>query len=247
MSKAASVAAAALLFVAGCSDADDSADDAAAGTSGTGAGTGGASGSSGGGSSGAGGGSSGSGGGAGTATGGKGGGGAGGTAGGGPVARGAISLNVLAGCALPEGYLDFPAISGGHPVTATDKSGAIAHGAMTVDGKAAKVLCSLNGTTAIDFSGGITIGAGTSMSQSQVNAGPLAEGEPADGGALVAGAVVPKQYAAPLDGCTHTPIEFDPAAGTVWGEFTCPSFETSDGSDSCELGTSYYYFENCAL
>jgi hypothetical protein len=46
-----------------------------------------------------------------------------------------------AGCSLDAQTLDVPVVSGGHPVTADDKSGVVADGAMTSDAKQVKVAC----------------------------------------------------------------------------------------------------------
>jgi hypothetical protein len=65
------------------------------------------------------------------------------------------------------------------------------------------------------------------------------------GGLVMSGPPLPEGYGAPVDSCTHTPIEVDPATRSVWGEFRCPTIDNEDNTSVCEVGASYYFFENC--
>lgn len=40
-------------------------------------------------------------------------------------------------------------------------------------------------------------------------------------------------------------LDIDTSTRSVWGEIECPQFESIDGQSVCEIGPSYYYFENC--
>jgi hypothetical protein len=239
-----------ITFASACGDGSDSDDGGASqsgagGTTSAGTGGGGTSGSAGtspsaGGSSGAGaagrGGSSGSGGSSGNGGGGK------------NAVRGAVSLDLRApsGCSIAAGSRDFPVITGGHPVTATAKTAAVEDGGTTPDGKAADVSCRFfSASASTGFDASIAIGVGPSEVLVNLSASALTAGATTTGGIILDDPALPNQLGAPVRTCMHTPIEVDDATGSVWGSFTCPVFQTNDESDVCELGTSYYFFENC--
>jgi hypothetical protein len=164
------------------------------------------------------------------------------------VLRAAVSLNVLAGssCSLPAEFIDVPEVSAGHPVTATAKADALQNGGMTADGNRVTIACMWAQVgDALLFDGAIRIRIGASTTLVNLGAMALTDGQPAQGGLFVSGPILPQQYNSPANGCTHTPIEIDPVTRSIWGEIKCPVFESFDGEDTCEIGTSYYFFENC--
>jgi hypothetical protein len=241
-----------LLLAGACSSDDDSGDDTTTGgTSGSG-GTG-LAGSSNGGTSGSAagplttGGSAGSpGSSAGSSGGGKG--GNAGSSGGGSVLRGAVSLNVLASstCSLPAEYIDLPSVAAGHPVTATTKGEALENGGTTAEGNRVTLSCiweELDSGLFLDATVNIQMGA--SRTSVNLGYGPLVEGEPGKGRLVASGPILPEEYRAPLDSCTLTAIDIDPTTRSVWSEIKCPTFQSRDSEDICEIGPSYFFFENC--
>jgi len=242
-----------LPFLAGCSDdADDGANtgatagsSAAGGTAGStssggNAGTGGA-----GGSAGTGAGTGGSGGSAGSGAAGSGAGTAGDS---GSAVRGAVSLNIVggSGCSLSPQYQDFPALASGHPVTATSKAEAATHGEDTPDGQPAQVVCEWIGSAApYTISARITLGPAGPTDRSVFLGSPTVVGVPANDGIGINVPDLPAQYGSFSEPCTVTPIEVDETTRSVWGEFSCPSIGPEEGDDSCEVGPSYFFFENC--
>lgn len=181
-------------------------------------------------------------------------GGAGGKAAGGSgglsssAVRGAVSINVLAPteCSVPAQYVDFPKLAAGHPIGAVDKSMVLEHGGTTPEGQAVTITCTwLDAASPPGFDAVLTIGAGAARRRVNLGAASLVAGQASTGGLVVPSSELAEQYGAPLSTCIHTPIEVDLATRSVWGLVTCPEFETTDGSSVCEVGPSYYYFENC--
>lgn len=188
-------------------------------------------------------------GGAGTSAAGAGGASAGGAgAGGASLLGAAVSLNLLAPstCSLPAEFIDYPKVPEGHPVTATTKGETLRHNGMTADGARVRVACMWAELgQALLFDGSIQIQGAGSTSAINLGATSITEGQPAEGGLVISGAVLPAQYGAPIESCTLTPIEIDRETNSIWGEIQCPTFESLDSDDVCEIGPSYFYFRNC--
>lgn len=172
-----------------------------------------------------------------------------GTAGGsGAPVRGAVSLNIVggSGCSLDPQYQDFPEVSSGHPVTATSKGDAATDGEDTPDGQPAQIVCEWLGTTAPHtISARITLGPPGPTDRSIFLGSPTVVGVPENDGIGINVPDLPEQYGSFSEPCTVTPIEVDEATRSVWGEFSCPSIGPEEGDDSCEVGPSYFFFENC--
>jgi hypothetical protein len=166
----------------------------------------------------------------------------GGAAGSSPLARGAISLNLLApaGCSLTPHYEEFPSTASGHAVTATEKGPGIQDGDAS-DGGPANVFCRRTGanppykitasisTGFLDTARGINLTTGTTVGV-------------ATAGSAVVQLPVDQNY---MGECMFTPIEVDETAHSVWGGFSCDSFVPFEGQDPCAIGESYFFFENC--
>jgi hypothetical protein len=132
-------------------------------------------------------------------------------------------------------------------VTATSKAKLLVDGGMTAEGGADTVRCSLAGSDTLGyiFDGEINVPMGTSRAVVTLGGYPLAEGETGDGWVQALGTLFSGQRGTPDDNCTQRIIELDPESHSIWGEISCPSFQTLDESDTCAIGTSYYAFENC--
>jgi hypothetical protein len=166
-----------------------------------------------------------------------------GTGGAANVVRGAISLNILgASCSLDDQFLDFPAVAGGHPVDGASVGELLEHGGTTADGEPVSLTCSWSdsrvnigidiGPTGDQF--GVSLGSGTVV------------GETTQGGIALFSATLPDNYGSSAEApCEYVPIEVDQAARSIWGMVSCGILDDSSGTDRCELGPSYFYFENC--
>jgi hypothetical protein len=156
--------------------------------------------------------------------------------------RAGASLNVLApsGCALAAHYEDFPAVQGGHPVGATDKTTGVADGEPNEQGVATNVTCTLYGKAApYTVGGGITIGGGAQ----QRILGFQSKLEPADStGSVVLTLPGGVNYHGT---CSFSAIHVDVDYKNVWGSMTCETL-TGEANDVCAMGPSYFFFENCS-
>jgi hypothetical protein len=159
------------------------------------------------------------------------------------VLRGAVSLNILGeGCSLSDQFLDFPRISDGHPVTATEFRELVADGGAADGDGIASVSCAWRTRS---MSGGISIDTGVDSKFVSLGS-TIVLGETSTGGISIDSSSLPDAYgSSPDDPCVYSPIEVDEATNTIWGEFSCGILVNFDGDDSCELGPSYFYFENC--
>jgi hypothetical protein len=185
------------------------------------------------------------------ATSGTGGGGVAGAAGSASVTKGAVSLHIQGapGCSLSDQYLDWPALPSGHPVTATEKGQALENGTTTPDGQPVKVICRWLAPQA------------PHTFQTQVQTGPagtprlvdlgakIEPGKDVQGGVSLSSPALPLEgYASPAtDPCVYNVISTDEATRSVWGRLHCGTVVSADGTDTCSLGDSYFFFENCTV
>ncbi|HVU02869.1 MAG TPA: hypothetical protein VHE30_14010, partial [Polyangiaceae bacterium] len=178
---------------------------------------------------------------------------AGGTAGtgtdaGGPPTRGAISLHVApgTGCSLANTFEDFPKLASGHPVSATAKGEAVVDGGTTDEGPVS-VRCDWWGDPTPMFDAVLKIG--TAGAQRFVNLGASMDpNKTIDGGLVFSDDALPASYGSTAEGpCHYDVISMDATTRSVWGSVRCDTFSTSDGSDTCILAYSYFYFENCKI
>jgi hypothetical protein len=174
--------------------------------------------------------------------------GAGTSAGGGAngsTVRGAVSLNIqaAAGCELSAQTLDFPVVTSGHPVTATDQSGDIADQQVdSASGYAANVHCIwFNQNSPYKIDAGVTLGR---LGERLVALGPTFAAGSTNSGTLVMSTPDLPDPAYQGD-CTYSVIKVDPVTRSVWGSFTCASLDASSSPTGCTVGTSYFSFENC--
>jgi hypothetical protein len=162
--------------------------------------------------------------------------------------RAAVSFNVLASptCAPGARFIDLPEVAGEHPVTATTKAALLEDGGETADGAQVRLACMwAEFPQGLLFDGSIQIRAAGATSGVNLGSTLIVEGEPAVGGLVMTGALLSEQYNAPTNSCTLTPLEIDTEANSVWGKITCPAIESLDSESVCEVGESYFYFENC--
>jgi hypothetical protein len=132
-------------------------------------------------------------------------------------------------------------VAGGHPVTSTDKSKSIAVGERDADGVAAKLTCQRSGLNPpYTIDGSITLGYGKNQRLLSFQA-KMAAGSTTPGSVVVG---LPNDVNYHGD-CMFTPIEMDADARNIWGTFSCDTFTGSVAKDSCALGPSYFFFENC--
>jgi hypothetical protein len=167
----------------------------------------------------------------------------------GTVVQGAISVNLQAGagCSLMAQYLDFPTVAGGHPVTATADSAGIADQQLDSNGISALVSCGWYSDTApYQVATGITLGNGANERSASIGSNfPSTVGATSQGNLILQVPELPDEsgYTAP---CTFTIIKLDPATRSVWGSFTCDSFnDSTPTATKCTVGPSYFYFNNC--
>jgi hypothetical protein len=197
-----------------------------------------------------------SGGGAGGASGGASGGGAGSAGAGGAagsasgVTRGAISLHILSGpgCSLSDQFLDWPTPASGHPVTDSAKVQALENGTTTPDGQPVKVICRWLAPQAPHMFQTLTQ-TGPAGIPRLVDVGARIEpGKDVQGGVSVASPDLPQGYASSAtDPCIYNVISTDDATRSVWGRVHCGTLVSADGNDTCSLGDSYFFFENCTV
>ncbi len=170
------------------------------------------------------------------------------TTGGGEL-RGAASLHVLspAGCSLAEHFEDFPELSSGRrPVTEAAKVQGVVDGGTTSAGEPASVVCTWRPANGVVLVDGV-IRLGPAGSQRFVNlGGVMVSGETYESGIALSGPALPHQY----DGrgsCSYTAFEVDDETRSVWGTLSCEELTSLDDTDTCALGPSYFFFENCDL
>jgi hypothetical protein len=152
----------------------------------------------------------------------------------------AMSLNFLSGgvnCPIPVGYDDFPAVAGGHPVTATGASATTPDNVTSPRGLV-HVQCTigaslLQGTISL---GGGTVNMGFVTSRSG-NYGSSLSYTPLDSKVIYRGNST--------SACTVTALSTTATGGLY--SVVCPTLAGDDNSTSCVLGESYVYFEGCTL
>jgi hypothetical protein len=146
-----------------------------------------------------------------------------------------------AGCSLSAGYEELPLTASGHAVTATDKGPGIEHGGLQSDGSPAKVGCRRIGANPpYRMNVAIETGVGKASRLINITTGTtVGTSEPAGIVASLPGGL---QF---MGSCMVTPIEVDPTAHAVWAAFSCDTFVPFDGTDTCALGPSYLFVENC--
>jgi hypothetical protein len=151
----------------------------------------------------------------------------------------AMSLNFVSGgtnCPIAVGYDDFPAVSGGHPVTA---SGAVATTTNNVTSPRGVVTatCTIAGSL---LQANIAFAGGAEGMSFYVSRSGAAEGDltyiPLNKGAT---------YKGPTGALCSISALSTIATGGLYS-VSCPTFSASDGT-SCVLGQSYVYFEGCTL
>lgn len=175
--------------------------------------------------------------------------GAGGSGGGGQgVTRGAVSVHVLSpeGCSLAEHFQDFPELASGRPVTADAKVQALEHGT-NIDGAPAMVGCEW--ITAPQAAGVYRINTSIVVDPTVENrsarvSGVMAAGETRSGSLVLNGGDLSDQY---NGSCMITVLEMNEMSRSIWGSFTCDTLTSFDDSDTCAVGPSYFFFENCEL
>ncbi len=156
---------------------------------------------------------------------------------------GATSLHIQpAGtCYLGDTWLDFPAVAGGHPVTATS------HDSLAEDGvEGWRVSCTyreLSTRTTVT----VAIRDSQDGDQQLVRMSSDVEGGQLQPGSL---RVLTSDFLPTLDApddqpCEYQTIELDLPAGRVWGSLQCGSIANGDSGDECQVGEGYFYFENC--
>ena len=145
-------------------------------------------------------------------------------------------------CSLDDQFFDFPAVAGGHPVDGAAVGELLEDGGTTADGEPVGLSCTWQGSSvsmAVDIgpSGsqfGVALGSGTTVGETKL------------GGISLSSDTLPDQFGSSADGpCEYVPIEVDAEARSIWGMLSCPIFQDEAGTEQCELGPSYFYFENC--
>jgi hypothetical protein len=163
--------------------------------------------------------------------------------------RGAISLHVVpAGeCAIGDTWVDFPSVTGGHPVNGSE------HSALSVDstrdeaGYAQNVACEW---LTLEEPVSVVVGIRT---LSDVDGGSAALNPSLIPGSTGLGTIQFQRNMTELDYgtydpealCQYTVIDLDVASATVWGSVTCPSLADQGEAEHCAVSEGYFYFENC--
>lgn len=169
------------------------------------------------------------------------------TTGGGEL-RGAASLHVLSpsDCSLPEHYQDFPELSSGRPVTETAKVQGVVDGGTTPGGEPASVVCTWRPANGVVFVSAV-LRIGPAGSDRFVSMGSvMVPGEAYESSITFAGPDLPDQYGGGGT-CEYTAFEVDDETRSVWGTLSCEELTSLDDTDTCALGPSYFFFENCDL
>ena len=165
----------------------------------------------------------------------------------GSTVRGGFSVNIQTGngCALSSQYQDFPIVSNGHPVGATQKSASVADMDGANDGSLASVVCSwFSDVSPYMIGAGITLGPAGNTRQVSMNS-RLVMGSSSVGGMSFSGKALPEAdgYQAP---CNFSIIQLDEASRSVWGSFECDALKNfSQAATGCTVGPSYFFFQNC--
>ena len=152
----------------------------------------------------------------------------------------AMSLNFVSGgvnCPMAPGYDDFPAVAGGHPVTAAGATVTTPNNVTSPRGLVT-LQCTIGGST---LQGSITLGGGTVS----MGFGVLRTGTGA--GNL---AYAPLNSSVTYGGTSTVPCTVAAIAPTATGglySVSCPTFAGDDNATSCVLGESYVYFEGCTV
>lgn len=160
-----------------------------------------------------------------------------------PIARGAFSIQILSpeGCSVQEQFVDLPALDSGRPVTATDKV-SLAEDMGT--GSDAVVLC-----TIAEQANGVFVSTSVDLATEDGDRSGATWGTIIADDVDTAGFVVASPELAGFEaeaGCSYSLIEFDQAAGSIWGSFSCESITPQyDDGEPCAVGTSYFALENC--
>lgn len=163
------------------------------------------------------------------------------------VVRGAISIDVQPGngCALSAQSQDYPAVSSGHPVSATTKGDGIANQQMDANGVPALVHCTWFKDVAP-----FMIDAGVGVSQAGTRRAASLQATLVSGGTSTGQMSFHSKELPNADGysatCTFSVIQVDPATRSVWGSFTCDSLTDFSKPTGCTVGPSYFFFEHCA-
>jgi hypothetical protein len=168
----------------------------------------------------------------------------------GGATRGALSVEILPGCDAEAAILNFPPTPS-PPVSATSRGEALENGGMAPDGTPALATCNF---TQVEppYSISCRLEYGTvdephvAVFRATGGPGTTADGSLALAGMQIGGQYSFTQYGSTFDSpCQYQLLEADPVAGMVWGQITCSSLVDTSGQDSCGIGTSYFYFENC--
>lgn len=194
------------------------------------------------------------------------GGGSGGSAGGAgsggaPInARGGFSLHIVPGdgCTLPEQWLDFPLVAGGHPVTEAQAVQLIADGATAqvtnssgnlIQTTVSRLSCSWVPDPGFDIHVGFRFGPAGNDGTLSMSADTRV-GQPSTDGILLVG---PDWDERNYSGqCTYTTLFVDDATRSVRGSVVCPVLSLVNGEpgavpEVCTLSEGYFAFENCPI
>ena len=162
------------------------------------------------------------------------------------------------GCSLPDQWVDFPVVDGGHPVTANQTVKTIGDGAtepvlnssgMSIDATVSHLSCRWGGRSPdFDFQVGFRFGPAGREGTLSMGAG-ITVGQSQTLGFVLKGQDWRSTYSGQ---CTFTVHEVIDATRSVRGEVSCPLLEVADmpatqNQEICTLSNGYYAFENCTL
>ena len=157
---------------------------------------------------------------------------------------GAVSLNFvhMGDCFVSSQHWDEPEVAAGHPVTATTKGQGVADQDGGTGRDASIVTCAWSGASAP-----YTVTASLRVTPATSNryftlAAPVGAGTTAIGQVRVSARNLPETY---QGDCMVTGIQVNAAKHSVWGSFSCDSFDSTGDVNSCKLGPSYFFFDNC--
>jgi hypothetical protein len=145
------------------------------------------------------------------------------------------------GGSLTAGYEELPLTASGHAVTATEKGPGIENGASQSDGARAKVGCRRIGAAA-PYRINVSISTGQGNAARSINLITGTTVGEAEEAAIVSNLPGGLQF---MGSCMVTPIEVGDTAQASWAEFVCDSFVPFEGTNTCALGPSYLFVENC--
>jgi hypothetical protein len=183
--------------------------------------------------------------------------GIGGASGASAKARGAFSLHIVPGegCTLPEQWLDYPVVEGGHPVTATEAVELIEDGATAqvmnaagnwIEATVSRLACTWVADPGFDIHVGFRFGPAGNDGTLSMSADTRVGQASTEGILLVGPDWDERNYSGQ---CTYTALVVDEATRSVRGTLTCPDLGLVGSAvpETCTVPEGYFAFENCPL